>query len=181
MANKCTICNGHRQRAAIDKAIVAGEPLRTIAFQFNTSHPTISRHKKHIKIKIQKAQDRKDQQVVKTHEKNEKRKIIDIDKLIDIASNLLAINYNMVSMANKQTNKEGIVVDKKTVMQATLSTIKCMDTLKGFLPSEPQKIDLTMKTEEQERQEIDDMPKDYIEKLLYGHIQNIKPGSRISA
>lgn len=145
MARMCTICNGHKQRAAIDKAILNGVTYRNISEQYGMSVATISRHKKHIKTKILKAYDR---QVVKTYEKNEKQKIIDIDKLIDIASNLLAINYDMVSMANKQTNGKGIVIDKKTVMQATLSTIKCMDTLKGFLPSEPQDIHLTMKTEE---------------------------------
>jgi len=51
MGSKCTICF-HPQRAEIEKAIVSGEPERTIASQFSVSKAAVHRHKKHMQIAV---------------------------------------------------------------------------------------------------------------------------------
>lgn len=44
MARPCTVCR-HPERAAIDKALVAGEPFRNLAERFGTSATALHRHK----------------------------------------------------------------------------------------------------------------------------------------
>ena len=56
MPRVCTICT-HEQRAAIDAALVAGEPNRRIAAQYSLSEAAIRRHKAdHIPAALAKAQ-----------------------------------------------------------------------------------------------------------------------------
>ena len=44
MPRTCTIC-GHKKRAAIEKAVLAGESLRNIAQRYGTSPTALFRHK----------------------------------------------------------------------------------------------------------------------------------------
>jgi transposase-like protein len=43
----CSICN-HQNRSAIDRSLVDGASLRTIARQFGTSSSALDRHRKHL-------------------------------------------------------------------------------------------------------------------------------------
>lgn len=57
MARVCTICR-HPQREAIDRALIAGEPYRSIAQQFAASADAVLRHKKeHLPEHLSKAQE----------------------------------------------------------------------------------------------------------------------------
>jgi len=57
MPRTCTVCT-HPERAAIDQALLAGEPLRDIARRTATTKDALSRHKaEHIPSAIAKAQD----------------------------------------------------------------------------------------------------------------------------
>ncbi len=55
MPRACTICT-HDDRAAINKALVAGEPFRLIAERFGTSATALTRHKAdHLPAKLAQA------------------------------------------------------------------------------------------------------------------------------
>ncbi len=57
MPRSCTVCT-HPERAAIDRALLAGEPLRDIARRTATTKDALSRHKAdHIPSAIAQAQD----------------------------------------------------------------------------------------------------------------------------
>jgi hypothetical protein len=56
MPRTCTVC-GHRERAAIDAALVANEPFRHIAARFGSSTTALQRHKaEHLPASLMKAQ-----------------------------------------------------------------------------------------------------------------------------
>jgi hypothetical protein len=52
MPRTCLAC-AHPDRAAIDKALADGEPLRTIAKRVSISHAALFRHKSHVKEAIE--------------------------------------------------------------------------------------------------------------------------------
>ena len=55
MARTCTICT-HPERAAIDKALVAGQPYRSIAQHFAASADAVLRHKEsHLRDRVAQA------------------------------------------------------------------------------------------------------------------------------
>jgi hypothetical protein len=76
MPRTCTICT-HPERAAIDKALIAGEPVRTIASRYVTiSHMAVQRHKEeHLPATMLKAKETED-----------------IGHAIDVVKQLKAIN-----------------------------------------------------------------------------------------
>jgi hypothetical protein len=60
MPRSCTICT-HRERPAIDEALVAGEPFRNIAERFGTSLAALVRHKTdHLPPHLAKAKEAKE-------------------------------------------------------------------------------------------------------------------------
>jgi len=57
MPRRCTICS-HKERDAIDKAILSGEPLRNISERVSVSATSLHRHKsEHIPIELTKAKE----------------------------------------------------------------------------------------------------------------------------
>jgi hypothetical protein len=58
----CLAC-GSSERAAIDKAIVSGEPLRNIAKRVSISAAALLRHKTHVVTAIGKAQAKREEQL----------------------------------------------------------------------------------------------------------------------
>jgi hypothetical protein len=54
MSNRCKVCN-HSQKAEIDQALVAGEPLRGVAERFGMHYSSLSRHKSHISEQLNKS------------------------------------------------------------------------------------------------------------------------------
>jgi hypothetical protein len=59
MPPTCTICR-HSSRIAIEEALVAGTPLRTITDQYGPSHQALIRHKPHMGKTLAKAQEGRD-------------------------------------------------------------------------------------------------------------------------
>ena len=62
MPRTCLACT-HPDRAAIDKALVAGEPLRNIAKRVSISPAGLVRHKSHVAGALVKAQERREEKL----------------------------------------------------------------------------------------------------------------------
>ena len=62
MPRTCLAC-GSPQRVAIDKALVAGEPLRNIAKRVSISPAGLLRHKGHVSEAIVKASERREERL----------------------------------------------------------------------------------------------------------------------
>jgi hypothetical protein len=54
VARTCTICNHHR-RDTMDKQLLRGEQLKTVAKRFSVSEDALGRHKKHMQLVMAKA------------------------------------------------------------------------------------------------------------------------------
>jgi hypothetical protein len=54
----CSICS-HPERRAIDAALAAGTPMRSIAFRFGTTHTTLRRHRAHVSEAVAEAAERR--------------------------------------------------------------------------------------------------------------------------
>ena len=54
----CVICR-HKQLEAINMALAAGEPLRSIAKRFKVTDGSVGRHKKHVAALIAKVEERR--------------------------------------------------------------------------------------------------------------------------
>ena len=59
MPRTCTICT-HTKRREIDRALVAGEPYRSIAKHFGASAPAVLRHREHLPARLVRAQEARD-------------------------------------------------------------------------------------------------------------------------
>ena len=62
MPRTCLACS-HIEREAIDKALVAGEPLRNIAKRVSISPAGLLRHKSHVAGTLVKAQERREEKL----------------------------------------------------------------------------------------------------------------------
>lgn len=62
MPQTCRACKSP-DRQAIDKALVAGEPLRTIADQWSVSKTALIRHKPHVATAIVKAGEKREERL----------------------------------------------------------------------------------------------------------------------
>ena len=60
MPRTCTVC-GHKERQAIDKALVAGESFRNISQHFGRSAAALFRHKEHVTGALVKAAERREE------------------------------------------------------------------------------------------------------------------------
>jgi hypothetical protein len=67
----CKICN-HRERAAIDKKLVAGTSLRDISGQFAVSRSAVDRHKGHITKALAEARKNEVKEVVSLKDRAER-------------------------------------------------------------------------------------------------------------
>jgi hypothetical protein len=54
MARTCSICT-HRNRDGMDKLLLRGEQLKSVARRYSVSEDALGRHKKHIQVVIAKA------------------------------------------------------------------------------------------------------------------------------
>jgi hypothetical protein len=62
MQRTCLACS-HAEREAIDKALVAGEPLGNIAKRVSISPAGLLRHKSHVAGTLVKAQERREEEI----------------------------------------------------------------------------------------------------------------------
>ena len=60
MPRICTICS-HEKRKEIERNLLAGAPLRTIAVQWSVSKTALIRHKGHVSATLEKAAERQEE------------------------------------------------------------------------------------------------------------------------
>jgi Zn-dependent peptidase ImmA (M78 family) len=60
MARTCTICTHHR-RDTMDRALLRGEQLKTVARRYGVSDDALGRHRKHMQLVIAKAASQAEQ------------------------------------------------------------------------------------------------------------------------
>jgi hypothetical protein len=101
MPRSCTICQ-HPQRAEIDKALVAGEPLRNVAECYATSATALHRHKAHIGQALANAarngaaeQEARAATLARQHAAQE---AADARQVLDVLQQLKAINTSSLAI-----------------------------------------------------------------------------------
>lgn len=62
MPKTCSLCL-HPNRFQIDRALVNGTPFRNVSAQFGTSIASLSRHRSHISTAIEKATEKREEQL----------------------------------------------------------------------------------------------------------------------
>jgi hypothetical protein len=127
MPRACTCCT-HKERAAIDTALLESQPLRHIAAQFNVSTGALQRHRDHITPALAKAQ--------------EARAIASADTLLDQVKSLQSEAKSILEEA-KNTG------DLKTALSAIGQARACLELLAkltGELASQPV-VNVTVSTE----------------------------------
>jgi hypothetical protein len=101
MPRTCTICQ-HPQRAAIDKALVAGEPLRNIAEHFGTSTTALHRHKEdHLRDLLAQAKQRQAAYEAEVGTAVQEQEAAKVEHAIDIVKQLKAINAASVAILHE--------------------------------------------------------------------------------
>ena len=60
MPRVCTVCR-HEERKQIERSLLAGAPLRTIAAQWSVSKTALIRHKAHVSATLEKAAEKQEQ------------------------------------------------------------------------------------------------------------------------
>jgi hypothetical protein len=108
---RCTIC-GHQAIAAIDRALIAGRPIRGIARTFGVSEDALGRHCTHLPKALIKAHD-----VAET---------IRADELLAEATALQTIAWQLLLAAEAQE-------DPRTALMAAREIRGCLDLLARLL------------------------------------------------
>jgi hypothetical protein len=111
MPRTCLACSSP-ERAAIDKALLAGEPLRNIAERVSISTPALFRHKPHVA-----------QAVVKAVERDEEKKGLD---LVGEAERIRHKAWELLRKLEAEGDHRGSVVALREVRE-------CLDTLGNLL------------------------------------------------
>jgi len=119
MSRACSVC-GHPERSAIDAALVAGTPYRSIAKQFALSEAAMQRHKAHIPAAIAKSQEAREEA-----------------QALDVVKQLAAINGVMWAILEDARATR----DPETMMKASdriLRQLELQAKLLGDLDDRPQ-------------------------------------------
>ena len=124
MPRTCTICK-HRERDAINKALLDGEPLRNIAARTGTSATALHRHKdEHMPATLVKAQ--------------EARESAQADDLLAQVRRLQAVTMNILAHAYQAQ-------DLRTALQAVAQArgnLELLGRLAGELEAESVKVNV---------------------------------------
>ena len=91
---RCTVCS-HRQRAAIDTAIIEGYSFRAIAKQFKTSHSAVGRHASHVSLELAKSA--------------KAARIADANSIAQHLQELIADANNLRQQARRQRDRRGVL------------------------------------------------------------------------
>ena len=121
MPRTCLAC-ASPERREIDKAIVAGEPLRKIAENFPISMTALHRHKPHVS-----------QAIVKAEEKREERLG---DNLIEGMSRIQRKLWEILAKMEASGDHRGEVVALREVRETMESQNKLLEKAQGSGPAE---------------------------------------------
>ena len=92
MPRTCTICN-HPQRAAVDKALVAGTALRDISQRFGLSMSALHRHKaEHLPRLLAKAQQQETARATALAAQAQRQEAGERERAFDVVQQLRTIN-----------------------------------------------------------------------------------------
>jgi len=111
MPRTCLACS-NSEREAIDKALVAGEPLRNIAKRVSISPAGLLRHKSHVAGAIVKAQERREEKLG--------------DSIFDEMRRVLAKAWELSGKAESEGDYRGAIVGLREVRE-------CLVSLNGLL------------------------------------------------
>ena len=111
MPRTCLACSSS-EREAIDKALVAGEPLRNIAKRVSISPAGLLRHKSHVAGAIAKAQERREEKLG--------------DTIFDEMRRVLAKAWELSGKAESEGDHRGAIVGLREVRE-------CLVSLNGLL------------------------------------------------
>src|SRR3954454_1760829 len=108
---RCTVCT-HEQVAAIDRAVIAGRPMRGIARTFGVSDDALGRHRDHLSRTL-----------VKAHDLSE---TLRADELLAEATALQTKAWQLLQMAETQG-------DTRTALAAVREIRGCLELLARLL------------------------------------------------
>jgi hypothetical protein len=101
MPRTCTVC-AHPERAAIDKALVDGQPLRNIAEHFGTSTTALHRHKEdRLRDLLAQAKQRHAAHEAALGTAAREQEAAKVEQAIDIVKQLRAINAASVAILHE--------------------------------------------------------------------------------
>ena len=137
MPRTCTICC-HPERAAIDKALVAGEPYRTIAHHFATTPWAVLRHKEsHLRDLLAQAKQRQTAHEATLGAAVQEQEAAKVEQAIDIVKQLKAINAASVSILH-EARQAGNAETALKAVDRVLRQIEFQARLLGELDERPQ-------------------------------------------
>jgi|SRR5271166_440525 len=132
MPRTCLACSSS-DREAIDKALVAGEPLRNIAKRVSISPASLVRHKSHVAGTIVKAQERREEKLGDSIF-DEMRRVFDKGRELlekfeaegDTRGAIVALREVRATLEAMDTMQSGVNTSKQPPM---VVHIECHDTV----------------------------------------------------
>ena len=126
MPRTCLACSSSN-RAEIDKALVAGEPLRNIAKRVSISPAGLLRHRSHVAVTIAKAQERRQEKLG--------------DSIFEEMRRVLDKGRELLEKFEAEGDTRGAIVALREVR----ATLEAMDTMQPPIDAaeQPQEIVVT--------------------------------------
>jgi uncharacterized protein YqiB (DUF1249 family) len=137
MPRTCTVCT-HPERAAIDRALVAGQPYRSIAEHFEASAQAVLRHKEsHLRDLLAQAKQRQAAHEAALGTAVQEQEAAKVEQAIDIVKQLRAINAASVSILHEARQSGNAEVALKAIDRVQRQ-IELQAKLLGELDERPQ-------------------------------------------
>src|ERR687883_263908 len=137
MPRTCTIC-AHPERAAIDKALVDGQPYRDIAGHYGTSKTALQRHKEdHLRDLLAQARARQAAHEAALGAAVQEQEAAKMEQAIDIVKQLKAINAASVAILHEARQAGNAEVALKAI-DRVWRQIELQARLLGELDERPQ-------------------------------------------
>ena len=121
MPRTCLAC-ASSERQAIDKALVAGEPLRDIARRVSISKDGLARHKDHVATAVVKAEERREERLG--------------DNLLDEMRRVQHKAWELLSKTEQDGDHRGSIVALREVRECLESLGEMLEKAHGGGPSE---------------------------------------------
>jgi hypothetical protein len=136
MPRTCTICT-HAEREAIDRALVARQPLRNIALCFGTSPTALFRHKSdHLPRLLAQAERREVAAATTLQVQRATQEVAEAKQALDVIQQLKTINaVAMRTMANAHQSGDGDLALKAAA--GVLRQLEFQSRLLGDLTDQP--------------------------------------------
>jgi transposase len=147
MPRTCLACSSP-EREAIDKALVAGEPLRNIAKRVSISPAGLLRHKNHVARAIDKAQAQREERVGET--------------LLDEMRRVQRKAWELLSKTESEGDHRGSIVALREVRECLESLGEMLAKAKTSEAEQDENWDVSRLSDEELRQISDILEKAYV-------------------